>query len=97
MRVQQKLHESSVFQSFSAETGAIISPVMWAVPARQPIQWAGRAGTAGGPTSATGFPKRVTRMGLCVLRTRSRIARQVALKVEMAICSITYLYHDHRP
>jgi len=37
---------------------------------------------------ATGLPNRVTRTGLRVFRTRSRTLRQVALNLEIAICSI---------
>jgi len=38
--------------------------------------------------SAMGFPKRVTRNGRPVRRTRSNVARQVALNFEIAIVSM---------
>src|SRR5438132_6157678 len=62
-----------------------MSPTMRAVPAMHPSQFAGRLWGEGGRTSATGSPKRVTRTGLRVLRTCSRMPRHLALNSEMAI------------
>ena len=78
-----------------------MSPRICAVPFMQPSQRFGRRG-AGGTISATGFPKRVTRMGFRVRRTPSSTARQVALNLEMAISSMTpvlqnILYYGLRP
>jgi hypothetical protein len=42
--------------------------------------------------SAMGFPKRVTRSGRPVRRTRSSVARQVALNFEIAMVSMSGLY-----
>ena len=56
-----------------------------------------------GRTSATGFPKRVTRIGFRVRRTSSITARQVTLNFEIAIsCSIITIFtytivHNHSP
>src|SRR5208282_1170037 len=44
----------------------------------------------GGTTSATGFPKRVTRIGFLVERTRSSTARHLALNSEMAISCMPF-------
>src|ERR1700688_2764347 len=50
----------------------------------------------GGTTSATGFPKRVTRIGFFVERTRSSTARHLALNSEMAIsCMALLLWSFH--
>ena len=52
---------------------------------------------AGGVTSATGLPKRVTRTGTPDLRTSSRTARHVALNLEIGISFIViyYMVKDH--
>src|SRR5437667_2731708 len=78
-----------------------MSATMRAVPAMHPSQFAGRLWGEGGRTSATGSPKRVTRTGLLVLRTCSRMPRHLALNSEMAI-SFTLspeqnLYHGQQP
>ena len=52
---------------------------------------------AGGRISATGRPKRVTRIGLPVRRTPSSTARQVALNLDIAISCTLCLYHGQRP
>ena len=44
----------------------------------------------GGITSAIGCPRRVTRMGDPVRRTRSKTARQVALNSEMEMDSMGF-------
>src|SRR6266851_9720102 len=49
-------------------------------PKRLPVGFSGD----GGITSATGSPKRVTRIGLRVLRTSSSMPRHLALNSEMA-------------
>jgi hypothetical protein len=70
------------------------------VPAMEPSQALFLAFGEGGTTSATGSPNLVTRIGLRVLRTRSRTARQVALNLEIAISSMMqpgYLYHSQGP
>src|SRR5258708_31327766 len=73
--------------SDSSPVGPTISPRMTPVPTPVPRRGASFA-PPGGTTSATTWPKRVTRIGLPVLRTRSSTARQVALNLEMAISSI---------
>jgi hypothetical protein len=77
-----------------------MSPTIRPVPAMEPSQALFLAFGEGGTTSATGSPNLVTRIGLRVLRTRSRTARQVALNLEIAISSMMqprHLYHsqDH--
>jgi len=76
-----------------------MSPTMWPVPAMEPSQCFFFVFGEGGTTSATGSPNLVTRIGLRVLRTRSRSARQVALNLEIAISSITHqaltIVRDH--
>src|SRR5260370_13346435 len=57
-----------------------------------PIQDERFSTEVGGTTSATGFPKRVTRIGFFVERTRSSTARHLALNSEMAISCITLPY-----
>jgi hypothetical protein len=77
-----------------------MSPTIRAVPAMEPSQGLFLAFGEGGTTSATGSPNLVTRIGLRVLRTRSRTARQVALNLEIAISSMMeprYLYHSQGP
>lgn len=64
-----------------------MSPRRRPVPAKEPTQFFGLSGNGGGTTSATGSPKRVTKIGFPVLRTLSSTARQVALNLEMAISS----------
>lgn len=54
-------------------------------------------GGDGGTTSATGLPKRVTRIGLRVLRTSSRMPRHLALNLDMAISFIIESYYGQRP
>src|SRR5437899_10623660 len=63
----------------------------------QPNQRFGRFSGDGGTTSATGLPKRVTRIGFRVLRTSSRMPRHLALNSEIAISFICSLYHGQRP
>src|SRR3954451_876526 len=61
-----------------------ISPVPTMEPSRLPVGLPGEGGT----TSAMGLPKRVTRIGLRVLRTSSRMPRHLALNSEIAISFI---------
>ena len=65
-----------------------MSPKIFPVPTIDPSHEEGRAETVGGTISATGLPKRVTRTGLCVLRTCSKTDKHVALNLEIAISSI---------
>lgn len=60
-----------------------MSPTMRAVPAMHPSQFARRFRGEIGKTSAMGFPKRVTRIGLRVLRTWFKMSRQFALNSDM--------------
>ena len=62
-------------------------------PAMSPSFLLGYFGADSGPISATGFPYRVTRIGLRVLRTRSITDKQVTLNSEAAISSMTKGYH----
>ena len=74
-----------------------MSPTILPVPAMLPSQLAGRFGGGGGPISAIGFPKRVTRIGFFVFRTCSKTDRHVALNFEIAISSmpICTMVKDH--
>src|SRR5579859_3724064 len=86
-------------QSVSSITGEIMSPTISAVPAIEPNQSPRSPAGEGGPISATGLPKRVTRIGFLVLRTRSSMARHLALNTDMATSSMTSpliqrLYHS---
>src|SRR5271157_5000731 len=60
------------------------------VSAKEPSQSASSAVGPGGTTSATGLPKRVTRMGFLVLRTRSSSAKHLALNSEIATSSMRF-------
>src|SRR5260370_17958853 len=57
-----------------------------------PVHDEGSSAEVGGTTSATGFPKRVTRIGFFVERTRSSTARHLALNSEMAISCMAFLW-----
>jgi len=74
--------------------GPTTSPLIFAVPAMDPIQDFVRGGDEGGTISAMGLPNFVTRIGSRVLRTRSRTARHVALNFEMVISSVNESYHS---
>ncbi len=67
------------------------------VPRSEPSHSGCRPSGDGGTMSATGFPKRVTRSARPVRRTRSRVARQVALNFEIGMDSMPGLYHGLRP
>src|SRR5207244_6630952 len=101
LRGTEEIRQRTASQSLSSLKGLTMSPTMRAVPAMHPSQFAGRLWGEGGRTSATGSPKRVTRTGLRVLRTCSRMPRHLALNSEMAI-SFTLspeqnLYHGQQP
>lgn len=66
-----------------------MSPTILARPAMTPSQSLRGAGGRGGPTSATGSPKRVRSTGLPVRFTRWRTARQVALNLDTGMLSMT--------
>ena len=83
----------SAFQCASWLLGTVMSPTISAVPAMAPSQLGDGAFGVLGTMSAIGLPKRVTRNGRPVRRTRSSVARQVALNFEMGRVSIDYLYH----
>src|SRR3984957_3108329 len=93
MGVEQQFHGRRVAHLSKAPTGRTMSPEISSESLIQPSQdCLGAALT--GTTSATGFPKRVTRIGLRVRRTSSITARQVTLNFETAIsccCSINPL------
>src|SRR6202030_2395045 len=98
--VEKEFHDLRTSQSSSSFAGDMISPTIRPVPSIEPNHCFFFGFAVGGTTSATGTPNRVTRMGLRVLRTRSRTARHVALNLEMAISSIvggpplsTHSYH----
>src|SRR5450755_1006792 len=86
--VQQKLQSRNTSQSDSSLAGDTMSPRISILPFIDPIQSRGRTG-ATGTTSATGFPKRVIRIGFLVFWTCSRSERHFALNSEIAICFMT--------
>src|SRR6476646_10514600 len=80
--VEEQLHFRAS-HSTSVPLGTAMSPAILAVPRIVPSH-PGREGPgAGGTMSATGLPNRVTRKGRPVRRTRSSVARQVALNFEI--------------
>lgn len=74
-----------------------MSPRISAVPAIDQSQVPAGFSGDGGTTSATGLPKRLTRIGLRVLRTCSSILEQLALNSEMAISFIEKSCHGPGP
>jgi len=72
-----------------------MSPIIFAVPLIRPSHSPSSLMGEGGTTSATALPKRVTRIGRLVFRTRSMIAKHLALNSEAEISSMTrLLYHS---
>ena len=74
-----------------SSAGATMSPWIVTDPFIEPSQRAPGPGVAG-TILATGSPRRVTRTGFRVRATRSRIAGQVALNLEISICSMNQSY-----
>src|SRR5947209_19228107 len=93
MCVEYQFQSRSTSQSLSSLAGETISPTISIASFIEPSQSAGGAGD-GGTTSATGLPKRVTRMGFLVFCTCSRSARHLALNSEIATSFMTNLL-DH--
>ena len=86
-----RVEEDSHFRTSQATkslVGPMMSPRIFPVWRRAPSQLRGVGAGVGGRISAMGLPKRVTRKGRPVLRTRSKVAKQVALNFEIAIESI---------
>src|SRR5580698_3951399 len=90
--VEQQLHRPAS-QSSQLPVGPTISPRIFAVPAIEPNFRPVVLPADGGTTSATGSPNRVTRIGLRVLRTSSRMPRHLALNSEIATSFMDHLYH----
>src|SRR6266496_3354977 len=90
--VQQQLHLAAS-QSSQLLIGPTMSPRIFIVPAIDPSLLPAVLMAEGGTTSATASPKRVTRIGVRVFRTCSRMPRHLALNSEMAISFIACLYH----
>ncbi len=88
MATRNELHLRSTSRSSSSEAGETMSPSIFPVDRKDPIQSVGGAGVCGGTTSATGSPKRVISTGCLVFRTRSKTAGHFALNLEMAISSM---------
>src|ERR1700732_774873 len=89
----QKRIQREASQSSQLPVGPTISPRISPVPTMDPSRLPIGSAGEGGITSATGLPKRVTRIGLRVLRTSSRMPRHLALNSEMATSFMFYLYH----
>src|ERR1700735_1035807 len=81
--VKKQLHREAS-QSSQVPVGATMSPRILPAPTMDPSRLPVVSPGDGGITSATVFPKRVTRMGLRVLRTSSKMPRHLALNSEMA-------------
>src|SRR5215469_16203393 len=88
MRIEEQFQSRSASMSFSSMTGDTMSPTISMVSFMDPIQLFCTASGDGGTISATGLPKRVTRMGFFVWRTCSSRATHLALNSEMAISFI---------
>src|SRR6266567_959810 len=88
VRVQENPQSRRTSQSSGSLAGEIMSPRILTSPLIDPIQSLVAVGD-GGTTSATGFPRRVTRTACLVFCTSSRIARHFALNSEMAISLMT--------
>jgi hypothetical protein len=88
VRVEQEPKRRDAAHSLSSVTGRTTSPTIVARPAMMPSQSLRAAGTRGGATSATGWPKRVMSTGLRVRFTRWRTARQVALNFDTGMLSM---------
>src|SRR6266852_6922326 len=104
MCVQEQVHLSrsesgsrAASQSDSSPIGPTMSPKIRPDPTMVPRRRLSLGCSCGGTMSATGLPKRVTRMGCLVVRTCSSTCRQVALNLEIAISFIgsTYTRIDH--
>src|SRR5277367_4661668 len=95
VRVEEQFHRPAS-QSSQLPVGPTISPRIFAVPAIEPNFRPLVLPADGGTTSATGSPKRVTRIGLRVLRTCSSMPRHLALNSEMATSFMATLYHGQR-
>jgi hypothetical protein len=91
VRIEQNLHFCTS-HSTKSPVGDVKSARILPVPRKLPIQFRGRGAGVGGITSAMGLPNRVTHKGCPVLRTRSSVARHVALNLEMGIvCMKTFI------
>src|SRR5260370_24850713 len=91
VRVQQQFQSRRTSHSLSSLAGETMSPTISKECFIDPIQDERSSTEVGGTTSATGFPKRVTRIGFFVERTRSSTARHLALNSEMLISCIAFL------
>ena len=87
--VEEELQVPKTSHSSFPATGSTMSPVPVACGALEPVPPAARPAGGAGRTSAIGSPRRVTRMGRPVRRTRSSAARHVALNFEIAITSVS--------
>src|ERR1700694_5228926 len=92
VRVEQQFQSRRTSHSFSSLAGEMMSPTISKECFIDPIQDERSSTEVGGTTSATGFPKRVTRIGFFVERTRSITARHFALNSEMAISCMAFLW-----
>jgi hypothetical protein len=93
VRIEKQIAQRNTSQSSESLAGETISPTIRAEPFIDPNQLFGLSGMGGGTISATGVPKRVTRIGFPVLRTRSSTAKHVALNLEIDIsCTGTVYY-----
>src|SRR5258708_11746995 len=95
--IQKQFHSRNAFQSSKLPVGPTMSPRIFTEPAMLPSQLLRRGFGVGGTTSATGSPKRVTRTGMRVLRTCSRMPRHLALNSEMATSFMPRSYYAQLP
>src|SRR5258707_230372 len=91
--VQEQFHSRHASQSSRPPVGPTISPTIFILPAMLPSFLPLLFSAVEGTTSATGSPKRVTRIGFRVFRTSSRMPRHLALNSEMATSFILKSYY----
>lgn len=97
VRVEKRLHREAS-QSSQLPVGPTMSPMILPVPTLDPSRLPVVSGGDGGITSATSLAKRVTRMGLRVLRTSSKMPRQdaEALGLELRDGDFFHVYRLYR-
>src|ERR1700732_2335298 len=88
----QKRIQREASQSSQLPVGPTISPRISPVPTMDPSRLPIGSAGEGGITSATGLPKRVTRIGLRVLRTSSRMPRHLGFKTQVAIFFFFFVF-----
>src|SRR5450432_175740 len=91
--IQKQLQSRRTSQSSGSVAGEMMSPRISPWPFMEPSQFPRSLPGDGGTTSATGFPKRVMRIGFFVLRTCSKMARHLALNSEIYTSSMVSSFY----